>query len=84
MQYESPLTTINNELEIHQYTKGESPTITVLNNTEPEIIFLCTENLHHAKCKRKLQSIYRARKFYQIIKSYHLALGNVRYGNVMV
>ena len=38
-----PFTTINNQLEIHQHTKGQSPTVKVFKNTEPEIIFLCTE-----------------------------------------
>jgi len=46
-----PFTTINNQLEIHQHTKGKSPTITVFKNSEPEIIFFCTENLHQGKCK---------------------------------
>jgi hypothetical protein len=77
-----PFTTINNQLEIHQHTKGESPINTALKNTEPEIISLYTENLHCGICKNKLQRICRARKFYQIIKNHHLSLGKFKNGNV--
>ena len=51
MPYESTLTTINNQLEIQQHTKVGRPTITVLNNTEPEINF----PLHRKSSSWKMQ-----------------------------